>query len=51
MGAAPFLTALEEHFAAPGLLPDAKDVVFFDPEQLAQIGRLCPTWPISAARP
>lgn len=42
MGAAPFLIALEEHFAAPGLLPDAEDVAFFDPEQLAQIDRLLP---------
>lgn len=42
MEAAPFLIALEEHFAAPGLLPNANDVAFFDPEQLAKIDRLLP---------
>ena len=42
MEAAPSLIALEEHFAAPGLLPDANDVAFFDPDQLAQIDRLLP---------
>ncbi len=36
------LIALEEHFAAPGLLPEATEVSFFDPDQLVAIERLLP---------